>query len=181
MTITVDDLTLPSRSEFTRNAPIRGNPELRQFNKFVNSAYARDKQILFGYCYKGVTAADTFLPADTGAVTQTNTRTDSRDLFEFHAIWDGARPDFDDQYRIMLEVFGRDVQVTAEFITAGLTLSATCGSTYDFVRAVGQLDLAASLPDVIRFEAQTDGDEDGNEDLIAWALTSQHLTDTMIP
>jgi len=183
MTITVNDLTIPEKGEFTRNAPIRGNPELRQFNKFVNSVYARNKQVIFGHCYPGVTAEDTFKPIDTGTITQTNGRPpgSSRHLFEFHAIWDGEREDLDGQYRILLEVFGRDIQTQVEFVNSGLTLDVTCGPTYDFVKTSGQLDLLSSLPEIVRFFAATDGDEGGTEDLVAWAVSYEYLTGSNIP
>jgi len=181
MTITVNDLTIPEKGQFTRNAPIRGNPELRQLNKFVNSVYARNKQVIFGHCYSGVTAEDTFKPNDTGTITQTNAPGRARNLWEFHAIWDGEREDLDGQYRILLEVFGRDIQTQVEFVNSGLTLDVTCGSTYDFVKNSGQLDLLSSLPEIVRFFAATDGDEGGTEDLVAWAVSYEYLTGSNIP
>lgn len=181
MTITVDDLTIPSRSEFTRNAPIRGNPEWRQFNKFVNSVYARDKQIIFGHCYAGVTAGDTMRPSDVGGITQANSRADSRDLFEFQGVWDGLREDRDGEYRIILEAFGRELGLQVRFLSSGTSLDVSCGSGYDYVKNSAQLNLAPTYPEVVDFRVSTDGDEDGQEDLIAWAVSYEYLTDTTIP
>jgi hypothetical protein len=156
------DIRLNPRGILDRNGVIRYSHPAT-YTKMANGLYVKYRRRIFGVMFAD---GEAFVP--DGSWGQAN-QSDGPDLSAYNCVamlgqtaaedLGQGRVDSDSQYRLILHVFGQDVQFRATFENDGLVITATCSTTRNWYKAEAQDGLASLAPrlDNVYFECIDDG------------------------